>query len=108
MDSPLEQMLQDQVWTDVEGVTRPLDYMTHRHRANLRAWLIRNAPGLMAQQEAQLVGLSRFITSEHATDDLEHAMATLQEMPPRVWLREWPLYRRLTLLVAQDRRNNAG
>lgn len=101
-ESVLSLLHQDRYWITDTGSKTRLDYMTPRHRANLRDWLNRNRKRIYDSVVDDFVFGMR-PRGDAAQDAFESAFDVLMETTPKQWLMESPLYRKLIQLVWNDR-----
>jgi hypothetical protein len=73
--------------------------MHSQHLANLRLWLLRNAPSLHAAEISALYGLTSHVSGEMALTDLDCVIARAEEMSPEAWLETKPLFEEITRLL---------
>ena len=97
-----DRLYQDTYWVDAAGRKTRLDYMTGRHRANLRRWLRRNAAAMKDSLEASFLSWPG-PTGEVAAEDYERDFSRLLEQTSVRWLMETDFYRRLIVLCWRDR-----
>ncbi len=77
---PAADLFQDATWTSRNGTTRALNLLSPSHRRSVLGWLERNATAL--------------------ADRIDPDRSRIPRIDPLDWVRETPLHRRLTELVA--------
>lgn len=97
---------QKKIWIDRVGNTHTVNLISIRYVKNLRAYLLRNS-GLYLESYLWRAFLGApYPRGEVAQDAVESAIAELEEMKPKTWMKHQPLYRQLLLREWRWRRKH--
>lgn len=89
---------QNVIWIDFDGKTQYVNLMPIRYVRNLRRWMAKRAEMIQDRYIfGEIAFASAFVSGMHANDEFDLVMSEVMGMPPRVWLREQPLYRQLLI-----------
>lgn len=98
----------DRTWTPRHGAETKLEDLTVGHRANLLAWLERNARSLQAGEVLEFLSGTQPNPDSEAGSMVLSGIMSYATMDPEEWLSEQPLVIRLRKLVKQDELSTAG
>lgn len=83
---------QEELWIDGQREEHAITQMSDEHLANLKGWLLRNAPGLLFKRIADAYGFASHLNGEMAQDAMDSEISELEEKNPYLWMEERPLF----------------
>lgn len=98
----IQELYQDKVWTQSNGVTMKLKKMGPSHRANLLRWIERNGAKLLQAELNAATHFGMFLQGDMAIDAIDAEIAHLEDESPASYVDGLPLVIKLRKLVAKD------